>query len=188
MKRNQEMIRKMVGLAFLTAIVVVLQLLGQFIKIGPVSISLVLLPIVVGAAIYGPGAGALLGGVFALIVLLQPDTVFFYDIHFAGTVVTVLVKGIVSGWLSGLVYRLFSGANRTLAVFIAAIVCPIANTGLFLLDCRLFFWEALSALGAGNTWVYVITVMVGWNFVAEFVMNIVCAPVIHRVLDAVKHR
>ncbi len=186
MKQNQAKIRAMVGIAFLMAIVVVLQLMGQFIKLGPVSISLVLLPIVIGAAMYGPGAGALLGATFGCVVLMQPDTVFFYDMHFLGTVITVLVKGAASGWLAGLVYRLLCSKNRTVAVFTAAVVCPLVNTGLFLLGCRLFFWEQLTVMGGGNALLYVVTFMIGWNFVAEFVMNIICAPVIHRVLDAVK--
>ncbi len=188
MKSNQEKIRRMVGIAFLMAIVVVLQLMGQFIKLGPVSISLVLIPIVIGAALFGPGAGALLGASFGAVVLMQPDTVFFYDMHFLGTVIVVLAKGAVSGWLAGLTYRLLCRVNRTLAVFVAAIVCPLTNTGIFLLGCRLFFWEQLSELGGGNALLYVVTFMIGWNFVAEFVTNIVCAPVIHRVLDALKHR
>ncbi len=186
MKRSQEKIRKMVGIAFLMAIVVVLQLMGQFIKLGPVSISLVLIPIVVGSAMFGPGAGALLGGTFAIVVLMQPDTVFFYDIHLLGTIITVLAKGIMAGWVAGLLYSLLKKINRTIAVLIAAIACPLVNTGLFLLCCRLFFWDALAELGDGNALYFVITVMIGWNFVAEFVTNIVCAPVIHRVLDAVK--
>lgn len=51
--------KKIAGVGLLTALVVVLQLLGSFIKFGTVSISLVLIPIVVGAALYGVGAGAL---------------------------------------------------------------------------------------------------------------------------------
>ena len=59
-------IRRMVGVAILAAIVVVLQSVGSFIRFGSVSVSLVLIPIVVGAAMYGPGAGAVLGGSSAL--------------------------------------------------------------------------------------------------------------------------
>ena len=58
----------MVGIAVLAALVVVLQLLSSVIKIGTVSITLTLIPIVVGAAFYGPGAGAILGTVFGLVV------------------------------------------------------------------------------------------------------------------------
>ena len=55
---SHKQIQKMVGLAIFTAVVIVLQLLGSFIKVGTFSISLVLIPIVVGAAVYGAGAGA----------------------------------------------------------------------------------------------------------------------------------
>ena len=53
--------RTLTGVAIFTAIVVVLQFLGSFIRFGPFSISLVLVPIVVGAALYGHGAGRLAG-------------------------------------------------------------------------------------------------------------------------------
>ncbi len=183
--KNDKILR-LVGIAILSAVVVILQLLGSFIRFGPVSVSLVLIPIVVGAAMYGPGAGAILGFVFSIVVLLQPDTAFFYGIHFWGTVLTVLAKGTLAGWLAGVVFNLISGKNTWLAVCLSAVVCPIVNTGLFFAGCRLFFWEALAELGNGNAFVYVITVMIGFNFLAEFATNIVCSPVVLRVLHAVK--
>lgn len=183
--KNQKIIR-MVGIAILSAVVVLLQLLGSFIHFGPVSVSLVLIPIVVGAAVYGPGAGAFLGFVFSIVVLLQPDTVYFYGIHFFGTILTVLVKGTFAGLLSGTVFNLVSKKNIWFAVTLAAMICPIVNTGIFFLGCRLFFWEALAELGGGNAFVYVITVMIGFNFIAEFVTNAICSPVILRILRAVK--
>ena len=64
----------MVGIAVLAALVVVLQLLSSVIKIGTVSITLTLIPIVVGAAFYGPGAGAILGTVFGLVVYINSAT------------------------------------------------------------------------------------------------------------------
>ena len=78
--------KKIAGVGLLTALVVVLQLLGSFIKFGTVSISLVLVPIVVGAALYGVGAGAWLGGVFSVGVLCQPDTALFPNMSIFGTI------------------------------------------------------------------------------------------------------
>lgn len=185
--KNDKVLR-LVGIAILSALVVILQLLGSFIRFGPVSVSLVLLPIVVGAAMYGPVAGATLGCVFSVVVLLQPDTVFFYGIHFWGTIATVLVKGTLAGWLAGAFYQMISRKNVWVAVIVAAIICPIVNTGFFLLGCKLFFWNALAELGGGNAFTYVITVMIGFNFIAEFITNIICAPVVLRVLQAVKRK
>lgn len=176
----------MAGIGILSAIVVVLQLLGSFIHFGPVSVSLVLVPIVVGAAAFGPGAGAFLGMVFAVVVLLQPDTAFFYGVSFFGTVITVLAKGIMSGWLSGLTFRALRKKNEMLAVILAAAVCPIVNTGIFSIGSRLFFWDTLAELGNGNALVFLITGMIGFNFLAEFVMNMICGPVIVRILHAIK--
>lgn len=184
MKNNK--IQQMVGIAIMSAIVVVLQLLGSFIKFGPVSVSLVLIPIVVGAAMYGPSAGAVLGAVFSIVVLLQPDTAFFYGVSFFGTVITVLIKGTLAGWLSGLTFQVLRGKNEWLAVGLAAAVAPLVNTGIFALGSRLFFWDALKELGGGNAAVYLFTVMIGFNFLAEFATNVICSPVILRILHAVR--
>ena len=65
-------LKKMVGLALLIALVVVLQFVGGMIPpVGGFTISLVLIPIVIGAALYGPGAGAFLGAVFGVIVTIN---------------------------------------------------------------------------------------------------------------------
>lgn len=61
---NRQNIKKTAELAILTAIVIAFQLLGSFIHIGPTSISLVLIPIVIGAVLTGPKGGAFLGFVF----------------------------------------------------------------------------------------------------------------------------
>ena len=45
------------GGGLLAAIVVVLQFAGSAIRLGPFSVSLVLIPIVLGAALYGWGMG-----------------------------------------------------------------------------------------------------------------------------------
>lgn len=185
---KKDKVIRMVGIAILSAVVIVLQLLGSFIRFGPVSISLVLIPIVVGAAMYGPAAGAILGGVFSIVVLLQPDTVFFYGVHFWGTIVTVMVKGCLAGWLAGIVFNAAAKKNTWLAVVLSAVICPIVNTGIFFLGCKLFFWNAMAELGGGNALAFVLTVMIGFNFLAEFATNIICSPLVLRVLQAVKRR
>lgn len=183
---SNSKVKRMVGIAILMAVVVVLQLLGQFIKFGPVSVSLVLLPIVVGAAVYGPSAGAILGATFGVVVLLQPDTAFFYGISTVGTVITVLVKGTLAGLLSGLVYEALSKKNTMLAVVMAAVTCPLVNTALFFAGCLLFFKEGLAATGIENVMLYVLTVFIGFNFIAEFAVNVVCCPIAVRLLHAIK--
>ena len=100
---SHEKVRRLVFAAILTAIVVVLQLLGSFIRFGPFSISLVLIPIVVGAALLGWQYGTWLGFVFAVTVLLSGDAAAFMVVNPFGTIVTVIAKGVLAGTVSGLV-------------------------------------------------------------------------------------
>lgn len=179
-------VRKMVGIGLFTAIVVVLQLVGATIKVGMFSISLVLLPIVVGAAVYGADAGLWLGTAFGAAVLISGDAAPFMAINVLGTVATVLVKGAACGAVAGLVYQLLAKWNRWVAVFAAALVCPVVNTGVFLLGCRLFFFDTIAQWGAGagyaNAGAYMFLGLAGVNFLVEVATNLVLAPVIVRLI------
>ena len=180
-------IRKLTYLAMLTAIVVVLQFLGSFIKLGMFSVSLVLVPIVVGAAICGPLAGLWLGFVFGIIVLVSGDAAAFFAVNEIGTVVTVIVKGSMAGLVSGLVYKLFEKKNKYVAVFSSAVVCPIVNTGIFLLGCLVFFLETVTEWGAAvgyeSAGAYMILGLAGGNFLFELLFNIFLGPVIVTLID-----
>ncbi len=176
MKTNTK---KIAGIGLLTAIVVVLQLLGSFIHFGPFSISLVLIPIVVGASLYGVGAGAWLGLAFGITVLASGDAAAFLTVNPGGTVVTVLLKGALAGLLAGGVYKLIEKKNKTVATIAAAIVCPVVNTGIFLIGCRLFFFDTIKQWAGGtNAFVYMITGLVGFNFLFELGANIILSPTI----------
>ncbi len=183
MKNNTK---TMVGVGLFTAIVVVLQLLGGGIKFGMFSISLVLVPIVVGSAVYGWKAGAWLGFAFGAAVLLSGDAAAFLAVDALGTVLVVLVKGIGCGLAAGVLYKLIARYNRILAVFMAAVICPVVNTGIFLLGCRIFFFETVAEWGAGlgfaNATAYMFLGLAGVNFLIEMAVNIVLAPVIVRLI------
>lgn len=188
-KKRSMAVRTLTGVAILTAIVIVLQLLGQFIRFGPFSVSLVLVPIVIGAALYGPWAGCWLGFVFGIVVLLQPDTGFFLNFNPFATIIVCLIKGAAAGLCAGLVYKAFEKVNAYLAVILAAIVCPIVNSGLFFIGSVLFFIpliEEAFSLEAGQGVKFVIVGMIGLNFIFEMIFNIVLSPVILRLIRLVK--
>ena len=186
MNRKPMNVHTLTGVAIFTAIVIVLQLLGSFVRFGPFSISLVLIPIVVGSALYGPGAGAWLGFVFGMAVLLSGDAAAFLAVNAPGTVITVLVKGALAGFAAGLVFKALEKTNFWLAVICAALTCPVVNTGVFLLGCKLFFMETVTAWGkaAGfeNVGKFMILGLVGGNFLFEVLSNVILNPVTLRLI------
>lgn len=183
--------KNMVGIALFTAIVVVLQLLGGGIKFGTMfSISLVLVPIVVGAAVYGWKAGGWLGLTFGVAVLLTGDANSFMAVDPLATVAVVLVKGLACGLLSGIVYTALRKKNIVIAVVCAAITCPVVNTGIFLLGCKFFFLETVSQwaamFGYEGAAAYMFLGLAGINFITELLVNILLAPVIVRLISYAK--
>ena len=189
---NSNKTRTVVGMGILTAIVIVLQVFASAIKFGQFSITLVLAPIIIGAALFGPLAGGWLGLVFGIVVLFQPDTSTFLTINAFGTVVVCLLKGLLAGLAAGVVYHLLKEKNETAAVVTAGIVCPVVNTGVFLLGCLVFFLDTVRSWGAGagyeNVGAYFLFGFVGINFVVELAINLVLSATIVRILTILRDR
>lgn len=188
-ERDSKMNNKtktLVGVGMLTALVVVLQALAVGIRFGVFNITLVLVPMVVGAALYGKWAGAWLGFVFGLVVLFT-DAGAFLAISIPGTIATCLLKGALAGLLAGLVYQLLAGKSRTLAVIAAGVVAPVVNTGIFLLGCRLFFYDTIGTwateAGFESAGLFMITAFVGVNFLVELAVNLVLSSGIVRIIQ-----
>lgn len=181
--RNNK-IKRMVGIALLMALVLIMQFLGGVLTTASgFSISLVLIPIVLGAAIYGPSAGAVLGATFGAIVYI--NCVNGADI--GGAMVfqanpilcfaVVMGKGVLAGLAAGWAYRLFQKWNTYFAMLLAAIVCPLVNTGTFIICMMAFFKDVLAAwAGGGDIIAYVLTGLVLANFVPELIINVVFSP------------
>lgn len=184
----------MVATALLMAMVIVLQFVSAALPtIGGFSISLVLLPIVVGSAIYGPGTGALLGGTFGAIVAINCMTGFdkggamVFQANPLLCVIVVMLKGILAGSASGLVYKLVCKWNELIGMLLSAIVCPVVNTGVFLGCMALFFKDVLSAwAGGGDILAYMLSGIVLINFVPELIINVVFSPAGHTIVKAVR--
>ena len=183
--------KALVGMGILTAIVIVLQAFASAIKFGPFSITLVLAPIVIGAALYGWKAGGWLGLVFGAMVLLSGDAAPFLAINVPSTIILCLLKGAVAGIAAGLVYQLVSKKSRLAGVLCAGIACPVVNTGIFLLGCLVFFLDTIKAWGAGagyeNVGAYFLFGFVGLNFVIELVINLVLSTAIVQILNTIEH-
>lgn len=189
-RKNQEMIKKLTLVAMFTAIVAILAYYGSFIKIGATaSVSLTLIPVVLGGAICGPIAGTWLGFVSGAIFLTTPDAGGWFGINIGGTIVTVLLKGVLAGLLAALVYKLLENKNRYLAILASAVVAPVVNTSVFILGCFVFFLEdtVTKAANMGRSlFVFIVVFYIGLNFVFELLANILVSPALLRIVNIKK--
>ena len=191
--RNQK-IKRMAAVALLMALVVVMQFVSGLIPpVGGFSISLLLIPVVLGSALYGPGVGALLGGTFGVIVFINcvtgadPGGAMVFQANPVLCFLVVMAKGMLAGLASGWVYRLLKCKNTYLAMLCAAIICPVINTGVFVMCMLTFFKDVLSAwAGGGDLLAYILTGLVVANFLPEMIINVVFSPAGQRIAHVVQ--
>ena len=193
MKRNNFFSAKNVtALAVLLALVIVLQAFGGSFNIGAVTLNFTLIPLVLGAILLGPWAGAFLGfasGVVVLIQVILAPSGFYYIIWTNSPFVTTmicLVKTTVAGLVSGWLFNVISKKNRYVAVFVAAGVVPVINTALFILGC-LCMWNTIALMSEGmNVFMFILVGLVTFNFFIELAINLLVAPGLHTVYRVVE--
>ena len=188
----------------LFSLVIVLQIVSAMIPPigGMVSITLTLIPVVVGAILFGKKGGAFLGFAFGLIVLincitaLDPGGNILWSINPFFTALICFTKGIAAGFVPAVLYQLVCGKEaevsekrKYMSALVASLSAPIVNTGLFVCGMFLFFRDTLYAW-AGDTAVitYILVGLAGLNFLVEFLINIVLTPAIVRIVDVIKKR
>ncbi len=193
MTDSKNKVYKLVGTSILAAIIVVLQIVTTYFPTKPFAITLAMIPIIIGAAVFGEKAGAVLGGVFSIVVIAM--CVFGVDVGGAMVwnanpflcIVVCMLKGVAAGYVSGLVYRLLSKKNEIVGTVVAAIVAPIVNTGIFILGLLICFRPLLFVwAGGSDVLYYVIFGLTGLNFLVELGVNVVLSPIIVKILKALK--
>ena len=168
-KSNFFSAKNLTALAILLSLVIVLQAFGGSFNIGAVTLNFTLIPLVLGAIVLGPLAGAFLGfasGVVVLIQVILAPAGFYYIIWTNSPFVTTmicLVKTTVAGFVSGWIFNLLEKKNRYVAVFVASGIVPVINTGLFIL------------VG-----------LVTFNFFIEFAINLLVSPGLHTTYKVVE--
>ncbi len=194
---NTQAIRKLVGTAVLAALVIILQLVASGIKIGPFSITLALVPIILGAILFGPVSGGVLGAFFGAVVCYSVVTgadvgghLMFEQLPFL-TLFLCMLKSTVAGVVAGWIWKALEKKEKPLlATVLAAIACPICNTGILCIGMLAFYNELVTvwaiAEGFETAIAYVILGMTGLNFIIELAINLVLVPVILRVIAAVQ--
>ena len=189
--------RTITGTAILLALVIVLQAFGGSIAIGAVQLNFTLIPIVLGAVLFGPMAGLFLGFACGVVVLIQvimglaPFYVVIWTYSPVVTVFTCIVKTSVAGFVAGLLYQWLAKKNSLMAVFVSAGVVPVLNMGLFIVGClcmsgSIQIFQSLIAATGMNVFVFIVVGLVTFNFFVELAVNLLVAPALHRVIGVVE--
>lgn len=198
-KNKMSKLVKFVQLAVLAAIVVVMSFtpLG-YLKIGPLSIALVIIPVVTGAIVLGPGAGAFMGLVFGATSFAQcfgmdafGTTLMSINPFF--TFLMCIPTRVLAGFLCGLIFKGVSSAlagkkSAEISYPVAAVTGPVFNT-LFFMSCLVllfgktdFIQNMLAESGAGNLLMFFV-IMIGVNGVVEILSCLVVASALSKALS-----
>lgn len=178
---KKESIRKLTLVALLTALAAAL----SFVKIPilGVSITLVLPVVIIGGALCGPLVGAWLTVIPNVIAFTEAGLFMTYSP--VGCMITLLLKGLVAGFVSGVIYKVLSKRHPIGAVTCSAVVAPILNSGIFVLGCYICIWDQLTAV-AGEKGVGIgmlLFGLAGLNFIIELVLNVILCPTILRIIQ-----
>lgn len=194
--------KKLVITAFLVALIIVLQLVANFFKIGAVSISLVLIPITVGGFLMGPLTGAVLGFFFGAVCFiyaligLDPFTLTMILYNPGMTVLLCFGKAILAGLLPALLFKGLmkaTGGKIIPSALISAIFVPVINTGIFVIGSATIFKNFIKTAFGVEADVTAFTLMgvvisaVIVNFIFELVSNVLLSTAISASLSKSKY-
>ena len=167
-----------------------------YIKTAGLEITLITIPVIVGAIVIGPKAGALLGGVFGITSFLQatlglsPFGAVMAQISIFKCVMVCIPTRMLMGFLTGVIWTLFKKKNM-LAYSVTSVCGSLLNTILFMLTLVACFWntdfiQGIAAdLGATNVFAF-IAAFVGLNGIVEAIACFILAAAIARALNKYK--
>lgn len=155
MQKNRDRILHLTQLSLLSALLIIMSAtpLG-FVMIPPVAITLMHIPVIIGAILMGPLYGGILGGVFGLIAMFKAttsatspvDMMFspFLSGNPAASIAMCLLPRILLGVSAALLFLWLQKAfkREMLATGVAAALATVLHTGL-VMGCLSVFFSAL---------------------------------------------
>ena len=184
----------MVLLAMLSGILLIMSFtpLG-YLNIGPLAISLNMIPVAIGAVALGPGGGAFLGAVFGITSCLQCVGIggasalgmILFEISPVLTILQRFATRVLAGWLTGMVYKGLHKAHFYFASYVTGFCAALFNTAFFMAALVLLFGhtEYLQELIAGKNIMLFIISFVGINALVELLATTLVAGVVCKTLN-----
>ncbi|MBO4326103.1 MAG: ECF transporter S component [Clostridia bacterium] len=95
----------------------------------------------------------------------------------AARIIVPIVFALVSAGLLIALHKMFKSGIA--ACYIASMIAPVANTGIFIIGMLLFFRPVLQAwAGGSDVLIYVLSGLVGMNFIIEFFVSVALSPAV----------
>ncbi|MBQ8203386.1 MAG: ECF transporter S component [Clostridia bacterium] len=188
---NRNGIYKMVLIAMFIALMLVMNFtpIGYITVTGAFSITLMTIPVALGAACTGVSGGTILGFVFGLTSFLQafgigfmidPSAAPLFSENPFGYIVTCFVPRILTGLVAGLVFSLFKKKGHTgiWAFGVSSAIVPILNTVLFMSSYIAFY----SNTSFGGAVMSVLLTILTINFLVELLVTTIAGTTISKVV------
>lgn len=181
----------MVQTAILSAIIILMAFtpLG-YLKVGTISITFLMIPVVIGAIFVGPTCGAVLGGVFGMTSFIQCFTGDVFGATLLGinpflTFILCMVPRILMGLFVGLIFRALSKIDKTKLVSfaVASLSGAVINTVLFVGALILFFGSSDYIQSFGPNLPAILGVLITINAVLEAAVCMVAGGAITKALS-----
>lgn len=195
MNQSKFTTKYLVEMALLVAIILVMAFTPiGYIRTAGLEITLIVVPVAVGAVTLGPVAGAALGAVFGITSFIQcfgmsPFGTALLGINPLLTFLVCVPTRILAGWLTGLIYQSLRKTKVSSGITItAANLCgPLLNTTFFMGALVVCFYRTeyiqsfVSAMGASNTLLFILA-FVGVNGLVEAIVCFVAGTAISSAL------
>lgn len=166
-------IKKISSLGILAALCIIFTIISNYVQIGPVSINLSCIPIALAGMFFGPLYALLLGVINGSFILLAPSTIAFMDLSLGGTILTVLTKSAIAGFIGSLVFKLLKQKHINIAIVLCSVLVPLLNTTLFVLYALIFFNEVFGSI---------ISIFLIANFAIELASCLVLVPILYKII------
>ena len=197
MKSKRMDTRRMVLLAMLSGILLMMSFtpLG-YLNIGPLAISLNMIPVAIGAVALGPGGGAFLGAVFGITSCLQCVGIggtsamgmILFEISPWLTIIQRFSTRELAGWLTGVISRVLHKYHCPHSNYISGFCAALLNTTFFMSALVLLFGqtEYLQDLIAGRNVLLFMVSSVGVNALVELLLDTLAVGAVCRALEKLK--
>jgi len=182
---NRKKIQKLTVLSVLAAITAIVAFVP--LKTLGLEITFTMIPVAIGAILYGPSGGAVLGAVFGAVSFLQclgysPFGAALLAINPVFTFIVCVPTRILAGLLAGLIYKALKASCKSdiPALLTASLAAPLLNTVFFMSSLVLFFYRTdyiqgfVSAMGAANPIMFIL-LFVGINGLVEIICGFAVA-------------